>query len=303
MARRYAFVGAVEEALLNAFAPGPLTVICPVRAGTLSSRVTGGGMTVAVRIPQSEIALELIRRVDCGLAAPSANRSGRPSPTDAEHACAEMEGRVAAVLDGGTCRVGIESTVACWNGEEVLVLRPGAITGQALNAVADAVVPERRRNMRRDDGFPAETRHESHRTVRSPGTRYRHYAPAVPVFLFDNLCEVPRSGTGDIKSGTACICTEATAKNLCGIPGPLRQSGSSTASAGEDSTGFGPHSERRSNGTLITFASFELLSANLYRWLWKLEGSVSAIWIELPPDLPEFQGLRDRLLRAAERNG
>ncbi len=318
MARRYAVIGPVEEGLFNIFSPGPLTLVCPLREGTVSTRVTGGGATVAVRIPDSEIALDVIRRVNCGLAAPSANRSGRPSPTDAEHACVEMNGRVSAVLDGGRCRVGIESTVSYWDGEKVIVLRPGAITERELNEVAAGLASQAGNQLSRHSSQLNRSAEDTqlNRSVedtdpaQSPGTRYRHYAPRVPVRLFTDIVEIVDGVTNDREAGIACICSEGTAARLDST-GAVFKTGDRAAPGTESnlrtgelggSTGFTVRMRtvnRETNATIVTFPSYEVLSANLYRWLWQLEDAVSAIWIELPPDRPEFAGIRDRLWRAA----
>lgn len=146
--------------LLARHAPGPLTLVLPAR-DDLPRSVTAGLDTVAVRIPDHPVALRLLRLTGLPLAAPSANRSTRPSPTRAEHVVADLDGRIDAVVDGGATRIGLESTVVDARGAVPVILREGGITRESL-AAADAADAER---------------------GRSPGTRHRHYAPAVPVRL------------------------------------------------------------------------------------------------------------------------
>lgn len=155
--------------LLAAFAPGPLTVVLPARPG-LPSAVTAGLETVAVRVPAAALAAAVLRATGA-LVAPSANRSGRPSPTTWQAARDDLDGRVDAVLQGPPTAVGIESTVVDATGPVPLVLRPGAVTLDALRAVCPDARPV---------GDGAEAR-------RSPGTRHRHYAPRARVRLVEDV--------------------------------------------------------------------------------------------------------------------
>lgn len=152
--------------LARAFWPGPLTIIFP-RSALIPDRVTGGLDTVAIRMPSHPAARELIRLSGCPVAAPSANRSGRPSPTLARHVLEDMDGRIPLILDGGACDVGVESTVVALDGDVPCILRPGGITPEMLEGVLGSV--------RVDKGVmspiaPTEK-------PRSPGMKYRHYAP------------------------------------------------------------------------------------------------------------------------------
>ncbi|WP_379129977.1 L-threonylcarbamoyladenylate synthase [Paenibacillus sp. sgz500958] len=134
----------VETALMEAFWPGPLTLILPLRPNVLSTLVSAGLDTVGVRIPGHPVALELIRASGCPVAAPSANRSGRPSPTLATHVLEDLNGYIGGVLDGGAAGVGLESTVVQVQPDgRIAVLRPGGITAEQLEAVAGpgTVVP------------------------------------------------------------------------------------------------------------------------------------------------------------------
>lgn len=159
--------------LFDAFWPGPLTVILPKAEG-LSSRVTAGGDTVAVRCPDHPIAGDLIRAAGVPVVAPSANLSGRPSPTDFETTAEDLEGKVAAIIDGGACSVGVESTVVLPTGENSLrILRPGAITPAMLEALGLRVEI--------DPNVLAPL--DQTRPVLSPGMKHRHYAPKAPLTI------------------------------------------------------------------------------------------------------------------------
>ncbi len=168
VARRIARFDARAERLVARFWPGPLTLVLPQRPGSgLPPRLSAGLPTVAVRMPAHPVALELLRRVDAPVAAPSANRSGRTSPTTAEHVLADLEGRIELVLDAGPCEVGVESTVVDLSEpDRALLLRPGGLPREAIEAEI-AALAERRA------GEP----------VRSPGLIGRHYAPSKPVRL------------------------------------------------------------------------------------------------------------------------
>ena len=170
-----AVVTPLGAALFAAFAPGPLTLVLPCR-GVLPDAVTAGLGTVAVRVPAHETARSLIRAVGAPLVAPSANRSGRPSPTTWEAVRDDLAGRIGAVLMGDPTRVGIESTVVDATGDAPVVLRPGAVTLADLQRVA----PGAREATAGDDA------------ARSPGTRHRHYAPRAPVNLLLGSPPPPR---------------------------------------------------------------------------------------------------------------
>lgn len=172
-ADRYAAVNDTYRRLAKAFMPGPLTVILP-RRETIPKSVTGGLESVAVRCPSHPVAHRLIELAGVPIAAPSANLSGKPSPTVAEHVIQDLSGRVDMILDGGPSEIGLESTIVKVDGDdEVTLLRPGGITYDALCMVVGTV-----------HIAPAVTHAlaENERPL-SPGMKYRHYAPSVPVVL------------------------------------------------------------------------------------------------------------------------
>ncbi|WP_046507694.1 L-threonylcarbamoyladenylate synthase [Paenibacillus riograndensis] len=172
-------------ALIGAFWPGPLTVVLPVRPGVLSPLVTAGLDTVGVRMPDHPLALALIRAADCPVAAPSANRSGRPSPTLAAHVLEDLAGYIGGVLDGGAAGVGLESTVVQVQPDgTAVVLRPGGITAEQLAAVlgpgavaaAPAAAEAPAAASARSPGA-AQAAGDSSPAPRAPGMKYTHYAP------------------------------------------------------------------------------------------------------------------------------
>lgn len=165
-------VPAAAERLASLWWPGPLTMIFP-KAACVPAVVSGGLSTVAVRLPAHPTARAIIEAAGCPLAAPSANRSGSPSPTTAAHVTADMDGRVAAIVDGGASGVGVESTVVDMTRDVPRLLRPGGITVEMLReAVGDVEVD------------PAVTAMlEAGAVAASPGMKYKHYAPRAKVTL------------------------------------------------------------------------------------------------------------------------
>lgn len=162
-------VSDVEKRLMERFWPGPLTLVLPLRAGAVSPRVTAGLDTVGVRMPGHDLALKLIAAAGVPLAAPSANRSTRPSPTTAQHVMEDLAGRIAGVLDGGAAGIGLESTVVRVDsdGARIHVLRPGGVTASQLQAAApEAVIVAADAAAAATESIP-----------RSPGMKYAHYAP------------------------------------------------------------------------------------------------------------------------------
>ena len=164
---------AAAIALARALWPGPLTLVLRRRSTCAVSLLAGAGLeTLAVRVPAHEGALALLRAVGAPVAAPSANRSGQVSPTTTSHVLDGLGGRIAAVLDGGDCPVGVESTVLDLTGEAPVLLRPGGVTRAAIEAVIGTVRV----------GLPI-TDIETARGLRSPGLLVSHYAPSLPVRL------------------------------------------------------------------------------------------------------------------------
>ena len=195
-AEPYAVTNDTYYRLAEQFMPGPLTVILP-KKDSIPLSVTGGLDSVAVRCPAHPVARALIKAAGAPVAAPSANRSGRPSPTCAAHATEDLNGRVAAIIDGGECEVGLESTIIKLEGDKGILLRPGAITADALSCVCETSIA------------PAVTAAlaENERPL-SPGMKYRHYAPQAPLVLLDGeqnaVCEFLKKQAADPTVGILC---------------------------------------------------------------------------------------------------
>ncbi|MEH7333346.1 L-threonylcarbamoyladenylate synthase [Neobacillus drentensis] len=158
------------EVLMDAFWPGPLTIVFNKKEGVLSEKATAGLSTVAVRMPDHPVALALLKSCGLPIAAPSANSSGKPSPTSAEHVLDDLNGKIAGVLDGGPTGVGVESTVVDCTEAVPVILRPGGVTKEQLEAVIGEVRVD-----------PALTDEAS--KPKSPGMKYKHYAPNAPLYL------------------------------------------------------------------------------------------------------------------------
>ncbi len=170
--------------LIDEFWPGPLTLVLP-KTKAVPDIVTAGLPTVAIRMPDDPVALSLIRKAGCPIAAPSANISGKPSPTRGQHVVDDLDGRVDVILRGGDCRVGIESTVLDMSGETPIILRPGMITKEDIIEVIGGKVAV-------DPGIEDQLE-----TPKSPGMKYTHYAPDAPMTVFEGrrdkvLAEIDR---------------------------------------------------------------------------------------------------------------
>ncbi len=167
-------VPAQAKKLMKAYWPGPLSIVLQ-KNPAIPDTVSAGLSTVAVRMPQNEIMREVIRRAGAPLAAPSANRSGLPSPTTAQHAFEDLCGRVPLIVDGGPCNVGVESTVVEMAGDVPIILRPGGISPDMIQKVCGDV-----------QVHPSVLdRLKEPEKVASPGMKYRHYAPRAQVYVFE----------------------------------------------------------------------------------------------------------------------
>lgn len=165
----------LAEALAKRFWPGPLTIILP-KSDAVPAVTAGGLHTVGVRFPAHPLAQAVILEAEVPIAAPSANRSGSPSPTTADHVMVDMNGRIPAVLEGGSCLCGIESTViALDDAETVRVLRPGFVTPEQLAEIAPRVIV--------DEAVLAQL--EEGRAAPSPGMKYQHYSPDAQVIMLN----------------------------------------------------------------------------------------------------------------------
>ncbi len=173
------------ERLMDRFWPGPLTIILP-KNERIAERTTAGLASVGVRMPDHPVALALIEASGLPLAAPSANRSGKPSPTIGEHVYQDLNGRIKGIIDGGATGVGLESTVVEVTGETVTILRPGGITKAQLETVVSEVEWDR-------------ALLETEQAPKSPGMKYTHYAPDAPLYLVEGSAAFFQSQIDDFK--------------------------------------------------------------------------------------------------------
>ncbi len=164
--------------LAEKFWPGPLTMILK-KSDKVPLEVTAGLSTVAVRFPSHSVALAVITAAGVPLAAPSANLSGKPSPTTAQHVMRDLSGKIPMIIDGGACEVGLESTVIDLSGDVPTLLRPGGVTLTELRKVLGRVDVNPKILEEVDDG----------EAVASPGMKYKHYSPSAPVVIVDGKSE------------------------------------------------------------------------------------------------------------------
>ncbi|MFP4373944.1 MAG: L-threonylcarbamoyladenylate synthase [Spirochaetaceae bacterium] len=270
--------GAVPQAarrLFEAFSPGPLTVILP-RSPRIPDVVTAGLDTVGVRCPSHPVAQALLKAAGVPVAAPSANRSGRPSPTDLPAAVSQMDGRVDAILDGGACEHGLESTIVRVDGREVTVLREGAITREMIGEVLGGAAIAAFAGTGDAGGADAARGGDSagsarRRPAEAPGMRHAHYQPTARV-VTATAAELP----GAVRS------LESTRFGYIGVT-PL----------------LGEYTTRPA--VTVLASDLEDYARRLYRsfYLFDAEGC-EVILAELPPPSGIGRALRDRLSRAAE---
>ena len=212
-AEKYCITSEAYYKIAKAFMPGPITVILPKR-DNIPASVTGGLSTVAVRCPAHPVARALIEAADVPIAAPSANTSGRPSPTSASHVIEDMSGKIDAIIDGGDADIGLESTIVLPRENGVTVLRPGGITCEMLESIFESVTL--------DSGITK--KNESNQAPLAPGMKYRHYAPVATVFLikdagnadFDSRVKKFLSGKLDREPRTGVICFDEYKTDIIG---------------------------------------------------------------------------------------
>lgn len=205
--------------LMKAFWPGPMTMIFP-KSGVVPYGTTGGLDTVAVRMPSDPVARALIRLAGVPIAAPSANTSGRPSPTTAQHVWQDMEGKIEMILDGGPVGIGLESTIVDVTGTAPTILRPGAVTLEMLQKVLGEV--------KTDPAILGPLKEDV--KPKAPGMKYRHYAPKANLTLIEGssetvVLEINRRVKEKLEQGfkVGVICTDET--KSCYPNGELRSLG------------------------------------------------------------------------------
>lgn len=177
-AEKYTYTNDTYYKLAERFMPGPLTVVLRAR-DSVPSATRGGLSTVAVRCPEHPVANLLIKYAGVPIAAPSANLSGSPSPTTASHVIDDMQGRIEAIIDGGDCDIGLESTIVkIEDNGTMTLLRPGRITIDELSEIAPVIIAD-----------AVTDRLGEGQVALSPGMKYRHYAPTSPLVLLDGEIE------------------------------------------------------------------------------------------------------------------
>ena len=246
------------------FWPGPLTLVLPVK-DEVPRRTTAGLDTVAVRCPQTPITRQIIRLAGVPVAAPSANLSGKPSTTSAEHVRHDygLDGPLAAIVDAGPCRVGVESTIVDLTGETPRLLRPGGVSPEELREVLGELEVDR--------AVTAQISADS--IVRAPGMKYKHYAPRAQVIIVEGSREAAaRYIRGRIGEGDAVLCFEEEL--------PLYD--------GCNPTAYGREAEPES------------LSAGLFAALRELDrGDIAAIYARCPVGGGVAYAVQNRLRKAA----
>ena len=194
--------------LARAFWPGPMTMVLK-KAPCIPLRTSGGLDTVGIRMPSHPVARAVIEKSGCAFAAPSANLSGKPSPTNAQDVFTDMDGRLPLILDGGECDVGVESTVVSVVGEKPTLFRPGHITLEDLErALGEEVEVSKAILEKLPEGA----------VVRSPGMKYKHYAPKADVTLLDGTFEQFKAYVdAHAEQNPSCLCFTGEAEKL-GVP-------------------------------------------------------------------------------------
>ncbi|MFD1418796.1 L-threonylcarbamoyladenylate synthase [Companilactobacillus keshanensis] len=170
----------LAERLMKSFWPGPLTIIMPIQKNALSKEVTGGLSTAAFRMPNNKVTLDLIEKFGKPIVGPSANTSGKPSPTLAKHVYHDLKGKIAAILDDGPTLLGVESTVIDLSVDVPTILRPGMITYDDLIKVIGNVRSDHHKV--KDEEIP-----------KAPGMKYKHYAPSAQVIIVDATNDFPKA--------------------------------------------------------------------------------------------------------------
>jgi L-threonylcarbamoyladenylate synthase len=255
--------------LADVFWPGPLTMILK-KSDKVPKTTTGGLDTVAIRMPADSVAAALIRRSRIYVAAPSANASGRPSTTKAEHVIEDLDGKIDVIIDGGASSIGLESTIVDLTGEVPLILRPGYINAEQLAEVLGEV---------RFDEAVLKRSVSENIVAKAPGMKYRHYAPKAPLYIVEGKSEeviryinaeaVKNAAEGRI---TGILATEETKKCY---------TGGMVFSGGERS-----NADSIAAGLFDTLRSFD-------------ETGVSVIYSESFADNPLGTAIMNRLLKAA----
>ena len=264
--RLWAHVPESARVLMDTFWPGPLTIVFN-KSSLVPDEVTAGLPTVAIRMPDHKTALALIREAGVPIAAPSANTSGRPSPTSAQHVREDMDGKIDLIIDGGPCRYGLESTVLTLAGEPT-ILRPGAVTREMLEAAWGAIrlAPSILAPMQAGE------------TAASPGMKYRHYAPECEVLV----------ARGDPRAASGKICRAYDRRVLSGENAVIFAT-----------TQTQPFYRDRRCVIIGDRAEPATLCANLFARLREYSDAADVVFAEALPEEGMGLAYMNRLLRAA----
>ena len=247
--------------LADVFWPGPLTMVLP-KQDCIPEVTSGGLSTVGIRMPSHPVARALIRESGCPIAAPSANRSGKPSPTTARHVMDDMNGRIAAILDGGQCSVGVESTVICFDDPETIhILRPGLISREDLRPYASRVYV--------DHAIFEQIAPDV--KVASPGMKYKHYAPNAKILPVDapDFASFANYVSKHAVYGTYCLLFDGDPE-IPGIP----------------SMRYGDSGEEQAHNLFIRFRELDEVGAKL-------------VYVRMPRQDGADLSVYNRLMRAA----
>ncbi|MBQ7957706.1 MAG: threonylcarbamoyl-AMP synthase [Clostridia bacterium] len=189
--------------LAEKFWPGPLTIIME-KTDKVPSVTSGNLDTVAIRMPSHEVMRKIIKESGCPIAAPSANLSGSPSPTNAKYVYDDMNGKIPLIIDGGECNVGLESTVITLAGEKPRLLRPGGVTPEELSEVLGEIEIDK----------AVKAKLEENQKASSPGMKYKHYAPKIKVVIIKADSEKYVEYISEQKENIAALCFEDEAEKI-----------------------------------------------------------------------------------------
>lgn len=250
----------IIEKLADRLWPGPLTMVLPVKSGVFNKTVTGGLSTVGIRMPDHPLTLKLIEKTGFPLVGPSANLSGKPSPTTVAHVMHDFDGKIAGVLSSQSTRIGVESTVIDLSDEEIYILRPGYYTKAMIEtAIPEVHISEKRQVLGKDE------------TPKAPGMKYRHYSPDMDVIAVEKSQITDEIAKHD-SATTAIAATDGVLSDL--------NISNATFSLGADA----PSATQQLFSALRAFDD---------------EPNITTLIIELLPDHEGNQAYRNRLMKAA----
>ncbi|EAG9291480.1 TPA: L-threonylcarbamoyladenylate synthase [Listeria monocytogenes] len=249
--------------LMDKFWPGPLTIILPLKKDSLATNVSASLSTVGVRMPEHPVSLALISAANVPVAAPSANRSGKPSPTTADHVIEDLDGKIAGIIDGGATGVGLESTVIDCSLEMPIILRPGGITKEQIEQVIGPV------------DISTNNTNETEKP-KAPGMKYTHYAPKAPVYLIEGSTQFWQKEINKVEAANKKLGILATKELIDQL----------TTSAAVETTG--------------SIKALDEIATSLYKGLRAFDhADVDIIFAEVYPETELGAAIMNRLEKAA----